>query len=295
MRASGLRVDAEPLARTTPARRRRCARCDAPGTPSAYRPHDEPPTYRSNCALPVRRRGGRSGRATWASRRRCRRPRARTHATRARASPCTTARAAGRAHRTTSEPAARAPRARTRGTPPRTTPRPGRCRHGRARCSSRSPRRPRRRRRSRGTWPACPVHVVVLVALDDERGAPPPPVDPRRPDRRARRRSPWGTPPMNHPGSRPARRRSHAHIALVVVLPCVPATTSGRRPTRKLIAQRARHRRRARRPSAPPPRPPALVLPDRVPHDDQVRRGSQMPSVVPLQAPSRRARCEHRT
>jgi hypothetical protein len=41
-----------------------------------------------------------------------------------------------------------------------------------------------------------------------------------------------GTPPTKKPGASPAHSRIHASIAVVVVLPCVPATASTWRPCR---------------------------------------------------------------
>jgi hypothetical protein len=78
---------------------------------------------------------------------------------------------------------------------------------------------------------------VVLVALDDEGGAPPSAqarLDARGslPRGRAAKLSSkfFGRPPIRKPGSRPATSSRYAARALVVVLPCVPPTTSGERP-----------------------------------------------------------------
>ncbi len=93
----------------------------------------------------------------------------------------------------------------------------------------------------------------------------------------------FGKPPMKKPGSSPACARIHAHIADVVVLPCVPVTTSGLRPTEEALAQCAGHRR-LREPELARPDGLDVVATDGIADDDEVVAGLDVLRLVAREA-----------
>jgi len=114
---------------------------------------------------------------------------------------------------------------------------------------------------------------LVLVPLDDEILPPPEPKD---------RSKFFSTPPTRNDGSRPADVSVHAMSPAVVVLPCVPATTIGCRPSRNSLPIACGMLAYGMPRSRSPP-PPRGSLGSRCADDHESGRFVEMVRPVPLE------------